>query len=307
MKSIKIYSAFLSLIIVCGFLYFSGCTSAESTTGKLAFNQKDYPKAEIELKKGLSIDKNDAEGWYMLGYSQVEDGHYDDSKESFANAKRLSPEYGDKILSYWIDKYNSGAKSFSDGAKNKSVDSYKQALKYFQAASNILPDSVKGTEALGRTYFALGEKDKALEIFQSVIAKTNSKESAIRVAGILFDEGSALLTLKKNDDAAATFQKILNISALPKDDQYYEVSAYNYGLAKVKSAEELKIANSDDPKIKGYYTDALTVIEPLSQTNINNQEIKPRVWDLLVVLYGNTGQTDKATDAYKKAEELKKK
>lgn len=307
MKSIKIFSPFLSLIIVCGFLYFSGCTSAESTTGKLAFNQKDYQKAEVELKKGLLIDKNDAEGWYMLGYSQIENGHYDDAKESFANAKRLSPDYGDKILSYWIDKYNDGAKNFSDGAKNKNADSYRAALKNFQAASNILPDSVKGTEALGRTYFALGDKDKALEIFQSVIARTNSKESAIRVAGILFDEGNALMGLKKNDDAAATFQKILNISALPKDDQYYEVSSYNYGLAKVKAAEELKATNPDDPKIKTYYTDALAVVEPLSQTNIGNQEIKPRVWDLLVVLYGNTGQTDKATDAYKKAEELKKK
>nr|MBP9096769.1 hypothetical protein [Ignavibacteria bacterium] len=129
----------------------------------------------------------------------------------------------------------------------------------------------------------------------------------IRVAAILFDEGNALLQAKRNDDAAATFQKILNISALPKSDQYYEVSSYNYGLAKVKAAEELKTANPDDPKLKTYYTEALTVVEPLSQTNISNADIKPRVWDLLVVIYGNLGQTDKATDAYKKAEELKKK
>jgi tetratricopeptide (TPR) repeat protein len=305
MKSFKIFSLFLSLTLVCGFLYFSGCTSAESTTGKLAFGQKDYQKAEVELKKGLLIDKNDAEGWYMLGYSQIENGHYDDAKESFANAKRLSGEYGDKILSYWYDKYNAGAKVFTDAVKTKDIAGYQSALRYFQAASNILPDSVKGTEALGRTYFALGQKEKALEIFQTVIEKTNSPDAAIRVASILFDEGTALLQLKKNDDAAATFQKILNITALPKSDQYYEVSAYNYGLAKVKGAEELKAANPDDPKAKQYYVDALAVVEPLSQTNIGNKDIKPRVWELLVVLYGNTGQTDKATDAYKKAEELK--
>ena len=305
MKSVKIFSLFLSLTLVCGFIYFSGCTSAESTTGKLAFNQKDYQKAEVELKKGLVIDKNDAEGWYMLGYSQIENGNYNDAKESFANAKRLSGEFGDKIVAYWIEKYNTGAKTFSDAVSKKDANGYKSALRYFQAASNILPDSVKGTEALGRTYFALGEKDKALEIFQSVIEKTNSPDAAIRIASILFDEGTTLLQLKKNDDAAATFQKVLNIKALPKSDQYYEVSSYNYGLAKVKAAEELKSTNPDDPKIKQYYADALAVVEPLSQTNIGNKDIKPRVWDLLVVLYGNTGQTDKATDAYKKAEELK--
>jgi len=310
MKAIKIFSILLSLTLACGFVYFSGCTSAESTTGKLAFQQKDYQKAEIELKKGLVIDKNDAEGWYMLGYSQIENGHFDEARESFANAKRLSGEYGDRVTAYWVEKYNQGASNFGTGAKAKDTltanPSYRSALRYFQAAYNIQPDSIKGIEALGRTYFALGDKDKALDLFQTVIAKTNSKESAIRVASILFEEGNTLLTLKKNDDAAATFQKILNISALPKDDQYYEVSSYNYGLAKVKAAEELKVTSPDDPKIKSYYMDALTVVEPLSQTNINNKDIKPRVWDLLVVLYGNTGQTDKATDAYKKAEELKK-
>jgi tetratricopeptide (TPR) repeat protein len=310
MKAIKIFTLLLTLALTSSFVYFTGCTSAESTTGKLAFQQKDYQKAEVELKKGVAVDKNDAEAWYMLGYSQVENGHFDDARESFANAKRLSGEYGDRVTAYWVEKYNQGASSFGVGAKAKDTlsanPSYRQALRYFQAAYNIQPDSTKGVEALGRTYFALGDKDKALELFQSVIAKTNSKESAIRVAAILFDEGNTMLTLKKNDDAAATFQKVLNIPSLPKDDQYYEVSSYNYGLAKVKAAEEMKSKNENDPNIKQYYLDALSVVEPLSKTNINNKDIKPRVWDLLVVLYGNTGQTDKATDAYKKAEELKK-
>lgn len=306
MKAIKILSVFLSLTFACGLLYLTGCTSAESTTGKLAFNQKDYQKAETELKKGLLIDKNDAEGWYMLGYSQIENGHFDDAKESFANAKRLSGEFGDKITNYWIEKYNAGAKTFSEAVKNKDASGYSSALKYFMAAANILPDSIKGVEGLGRAYFALGQKDKALEIFQTVIEKTNSSDAAIRIAAILFEEGSNLLQAKKNDDAAATFLKIINIPSLPKNDQYYEISSYNYGLAKVKAAEELRAADENNPKIKEHYLDALKVIEPLSQTSISNKDIKPRVWDLLVVLYGNTGQPDKATDAYKKAEELKK-
>ena len=84
MKLFRIFTVLLSLTLATGFIYFSGCTSAESTTGKLAFSQKDYVKAEVELKKGLLIDKNDAEGWFMLGYSQIENGHYADAKESFA-------------------------------------------------------------------------------------------------------------------------------------------------------------------------------------------------------------------------------
>ena len=51
MKSVKNIQFILSLTLVCGFIYFSGCTSAESTTGKISFFQKDYQKAEVELKK----------------------------------------------------------------------------------------------------------------------------------------------------------------------------------------------------------------------------------------------------------------
>src|SRR5580765_4034844 len=76
--------------------YYSGCASAESTTGKLAFQQQDYKKAEVELKKGLGIDPKDDEGWYMLGYSQVELGKYDDAQKSFQQSLAISKNYGEQ-------------------------------------------------------------------------------------------------------------------------------------------------------------------------------------------------------------------
>ena len=49
----RIYSVIISLAVLSVTIYYLGCASAESTTGKLAFQQKDFQKAEIELKKGL--------------------------------------------------------------------------------------------------------------------------------------------------------------------------------------------------------------------------------------------------------------
>lgn len=47
----RIYSVIISLAVLSVTIYYLGCASAESTTGKLAFQQKDFQKAEIELKK----------------------------------------------------------------------------------------------------------------------------------------------------------------------------------------------------------------------------------------------------------------
>jgi len=307
-----ILKSFLLLTLICGFVYLSGCTSAESTTGKLAFQQKDYQKAEIELKKGLLIDKNDAEGWYMLGYSQVENGNYADSKESFANARRLSAEYNDRITQVWIDKYNEGARNFGSGIDaEKKKDSlgakryYEAALRYFQAATSITPDSLKGFKALGETYLALGQTEKSKSVFEEILAKSSNPEDAVKVAAILFDSGLGMMEYENYTDAAATFKQIISISSLPKSNQYYEVAAYNYGLAKAKIGEGLRNANSEDPAYKTHYQEALTVLEPLSATTIGAKDLAPKVWDLLVVVYASLGENQKALDAQKKAAELK--
>ena len=102
----KIYSVLFTLIFISSAVYYFGCASAESTTGKLAFQQKDYEKAEAELKKGIAIDKTDAESWYMLGYSQIELGKIEDAKKESDRVNSLA-----KIYSQMINKFT---KEFAD-------------------------------------------------------------------------------------------------------------------------------------------------------------------------------------------------
>ncbi len=51
----------------------------------------------------------------MLGYSQIQLGKYDDAKNSFAECKKLSSNYNDKITAFWVEKFNAGADSFKNG------------------------------------------------------------------------------------------------------------------------------------------------------------------------------------------------
>ncbi|MFZ1323482.1 MAG: tetratricopeptide repeat protein [Ignavibacteria bacterium] len=307
MKSNKLSLFVLPLIFVLalGAIYFQGCSSAQSTTGKLAFAQQDYLKAEAELKKGLEIDKGDAEGWYMLGYSQVENGNYADAQKSFAQSLTISNAFSSSIQSFWVDKFNAGAKEFKNGIdaeEKKNMDGaktfYNNALRNFEASSVIFPDSLKSYSAMGETYLALGNSEKALEIFNDLAAKSTNKEDAERVAKILFDSGLNMMSLNNYKAASETFKKVLAIPNLPKTDEYYETSAYNNGLALAKMGEDARVKD-ENGNYKEYFNEALLSLEPLTYS-LSKKDLEKQVYELLVSVYANLGRTEDAQNALNK-------
>jgi tetratricopeptide (TPR) repeat protein len=292
-------------------MYFSGCSSAESTTGKLAFAQQEYAKAETELKKGLALDPSDDEAWFMLGFSQVELGKLDEATKSFEKCKSISSNYSEKITQYWIEKFNSGARDFKNGidSENKkdkagAKTSYESALKAFNASHAIIPDSLKSLSAIGETYLALGQSDKALEVFNELAAKSNSKEGAEKVAKIVFETGLSMMQLNSFETAAKTFERVLRIPNLPKDDVYYETSAYNAALAHAKMGEDMR-TKDENSDFKSEFSKAKDYLEPLT-VSLKAKDLEPKIYELLVSVYANLGMTDKAKEALEKKESLKK-
>lgn len=305
----KIYSFLLPTLLILTSLYYFGCASAESTTGKLAFAQQDFQKAEIELKKGLAVDQNDDEGWYMLGYSQIELGKYDEAQKSFKRSLTISNNFAEKLKIFWVEKFNAGARDFKSGIdaeekKNKSSATgyYENALKSFQAAAAIIPDSIKSHSAIGESYLALGQSAKALEVFNEIVTKSNTQEYAERVAKILFESGLQMMQQRNYTTASETFKRVLMIPSLPKNNAYYETSAYNNALALAKMGEDMR--NKDDQSsYRDKFSEALTYLEPLGN-NLSKKDLEVQVYDLLISVYANLGMTDKAQDALKKKQDL---
>ena len=75
------------------------------------FSRKNLKKLKPN-SKGLAIDQTDDEGWYMLGYSQIESSKFEDAHNSFKKSLSISNNYTTSINNYWIEKYNSGTKDF---------------------------------------------------------------------------------------------------------------------------------------------------------------------------------------------------
>ncbi len=300
----------LSIILAAAF-YFFGCTSAETTTGKLAYQQKDFVKAEQELAKGLMVDKNDDEGWYMLGYSQVELGKFDEARKSFKTALSISNKYGDYIRNYWIDKFNAGINAFNAATKNYSrkdsimaVRNFYNALNFFRGAASITPDSISSYQMMGDCYTYLGNTDSALMLYTSILDKSKSKADAIMIAKILYQSGMKAREAEQWDKAIEIFTKATEVPYLPKDNNYYENSIFNIGFSHYQIAS--KIAADGKGDFKPSLNESIKILEPLSTSSKDNT-ILINTYEILYNAYDALGMSDKAQDALKKKQDLQNK
>ncbi len=309
------------IFFICG-IYFNGCTTMESTTGKLAYQQKDYEKAVRELSKGLETDKTDDEGWYMLGYSQVEIGKYDDAQKSFKTCLSISDKFAQNIKFYWAEKYNFGINSFNDGTKSLGkkdsvmADKYfHQSINYFKASTAIIPDSIISYQMIGDAYNYLGKTDSALFVYTSILDKSKSKADAIMIANLFYKAGMRARANEQWDQALDMFQKATEVNYLPKENIYYQASLFNLGYANYQIAA--KIAADTSHKKSDYKPNlqkCVDILEPLpkiiqgNKTTLTDTEksLLTTTYDVLYNAYDGLGMDAKRDEVKKKKEELQK-
>ena len=287
-KNNLISSLVIVLLVVIG-AYLSGCASAETNAGKIAFQNKDYEKAATELKIGLEKNSNDPEGWYMLGVSLIETKKYKEGGEALNKSLSMSDAYATNIVNYYISTFNDGISKFNAAAKQYSSDSagginsFNNASNYFIAATTIFPDSIAAQQMLADTYVIIGKTDDALDIYTHILSKSKSKEDAIQIAKILYQSGISAMDSKNYETAVKLFDKIINIQYLPHDNQYYEVAIYNAALARVKMAEKI-IEADGSADVSSYMNDIVSILEPFIESSTNNDLVKSSL-DIIIVAY----------------------
>jgi tetratricopeptide (TPR) repeat protein len=303
----KYFFLLLSSLIIASTVYLSGCISSpETTTGKLAFQQKDFEKAEIELSKGLQTDKEDIEAWYMLGVSRIEIGKYEEARIPFEKSKNA---FANEQLNYWILKYNDGIKQFNDGLSSRKVKdslgairNFDKALRSFKSTTIILPDSITAYQMIGDSYSYLGKTDSALIVYTSILDKSKSKDDAINIAKIMYKNGIELRQADNYEGALTIFKRVVTINYLPKDNTYYETSVFNIGYCNYALAEK---AVKDGKDFKPFLNEAVNSLEPLS-TTLKDKDLLSATYEILINCYDALNMPDKKDEISKKKLELQK-
>lgn len=302
----KFTGFFLTLFALAFAVYVMGCASAETTTGKLAFQQKDYVKAEIELQKGLQKNPNDAEAWYMLGYSQFQNGKFNDSHISLTKAASLSPTYKPYLIEMWGLGINEGVKVLNRGVdlynkkdSLKARDEFMRARDYFAFARGVNPDSIQSYQFLADAYTLLGQSDSALALYDFILAKTSSAEDAERAAKLLYNSARNAAQNKNYTDAAVIYDRILSISSLPKSNEYYIGTLFDAGY----NQYQLALTKESKTEYEPYLRKSLEYLEPYTQVS-NNRETLKSTYQILVEVYEALNMDDKKADAQAKLNAL---
>lgn len=302
----KFASILLSVFALCFAIYVMGCASAETTTGKLAFQQKDYVKAEMELEKGLQKNPNDAEAWYMLGVSQYNIGKITAAGVSLKKAASLSPTYGPYVLEMWgkglndgVDVLNLGINFVNKKDSLKASGEFARARDYFVFSRTLIPDSIQSYQYLADAYTLLGNSDSALVLYDYILSKTSSQEDAVRAAKLLYNSATTAMQNKNYTDAAMLYDKILSISSLPKSNEYYIGTLFDAGYNQYKLAEGKTVKAEYEP----YLLKSLQYLEPYTQVSTNKETLKS-AYEILIVVYDALNMDDKKTDAENKFKAL---
>ena len=93
-----------------------------------------------------------------------------------------------------------------------------------------------------------------------------------------------------------------------KIDPEYVSAVYNIALTYIKWGQELRMKaeeeETNDESYKEKFKSALPYIEKYLQTEEGSKE--PAIWEILGKIYANLGNTEKSTEAFNKADELRK-
>src|SRR5579872_2671227 len=124
---------------------------------------------EVILAQGVHIPPPDNNFDVMLREGGIVDIH---TLEELNQNQRIQTESRSSSTVSKLDLKASGRarRAYAKGLRLFATKDYKNAAQSFEKAISIYPDFVSAQNALGCTYFTLGENDRALEEFNRAIA-----------------------------------------------------------------------------------------------------------------------------------------
>jgi tetratricopeptide (TPR) repeat protein len=152
-----------SLALLLSAIMVVGCANKYTTSGKIAYNRKDFDKAIEDFKLALQNDSSNAEAYLFLGKAYKEKNDYVLMARNFDKAEALNPGYKGQIdevrNEIWTNQYNAG---LSDA----KADKFDQALKEFQTAIAIEPNKYNPYALVGYAFLRLNNGDSAYIYYQ---------------------------------------------------------------------------------------------------------------------------------------------
>ena len=276
--------------------YQRGSKTADKDSVKLL-----YAKSIDAFNSAIEIEPDSADTYKNLAFVYMSAQEYDKAVNPL---EKLIEKEGNidgyKFLSEIF--YVKGVEFKNKYDNNKVLSDSLEAMKYFDKSINVAeegrkkyPDDSEILLTLSNAYIAANKVETALEAFKAGVEKDPTNQ--------YYRYNYGVLLLGKNDFSGAEtqFKKALEI-----DPEYYNAS-YNLAVTYVKWGANInKIADEkgdlNNKEYKEKYQKALPYLEKIVQ----NKKEDIQMWELLGKVYSVLGMQDDATNAFKKADDLRK-
>ena len=204
--------------------------------GKQCFDHKQYKKAEHYFKKVISLNKNYADVFNMLGVIDHIEGKFSSAVDHFKRALKINPRYTEALLNLTVllndlGQYTEAKKLYSQLKKGPSVGQkqiepvlrgklsnlhsdigeiyrsiglYPYAIDEYKKALDLNPNYFDIRTKLGQAYRENGQLSKSLKELREVLkAKVNYFPARVQL-------GVTLYSLGKHTDAKKEWKKVIS-------------------------------------------------------------------------------------------------
>jgi tetratricopeptide (TPR) repeat protein len=185
---------FIASLVILVFLLSTGfqCGSTEMTSARLYIQRSEWDNALKNLEAEVAKNPNNEEAWYLLGRVRAEKRDFAGMREAFAHAMQVGQTYATEIhdvtLGYWARHLNAGVEAFNKGRDTAAY--YDKAIREFEIAATIMPDSAAAYKDLAFAYLSKGELTKAIGPLEKAFSISKDPISGRYIGEIYNDLGA---------------------------------------------------------------------------------------------------------------------
>ncbi len=275
--------------------FFNKASKVEDTDSTDMF----LDKAIEHFNFAIACQPDSADTYKNLIFAYKSLGDYDKTLGEYE--KVLDLEYSDEIAEEYSETLlYLGNESTKEYESSKDPQDSIKAYGYWNKAIGILetrvekdPNNTTMLENLYKLYRLTKGYDATLEKVEQKIAKNPDNKVSHYVKGIL------LLGKNKYEDAAKSFQDALNI------DPNYEDAIYNLGITYFNWGAKLFNESLEAENPTEEYKEKFQSAQPLFETYVELNPEDAGGWENLAKIYTQLGDTEKATEAFNKADSLR--
>ncbi|MTI87810.1 MAG: tetratricopeptide repeat protein [Balneolaceae bacterium] len=218
-KAIKLFNEaiFNCSTYTNAYSYLANCYTYLGTIGHISGNEA-FEQAEKHANKAIELNNSRADSYIALGYvNLLFKWDFDQAEANFRKAITLEPDNSEGRQAY--------------GFFNRVIGNYPKMIEQAKAAVKIDPLSLPALLELGRSYWAINENDKALEIFDKILELDPTFRSAL--------EGKCMVYVNKEDYENALKEVKKYIKLIDGSNKGGSQLGYVYAkMGKIEKAKE---------------------------------------------------------------------